>query len=108
MAQSKMPLVFGEPKIWAALLSQMYHVYATLEEVLAKASDPRVAALHRNFFCRMARADAFLCDVRSALRRCRALGALTHASGVSADRLPLAGRALASAASHRRLHKAPN
>jgi hypothetical protein len=103
-----MPLVFGEPKIWAALLSQMYHVYATLEEVLAKASDPRVAALHRNFFARMARADAFLCDVRPTLRRRLALGALTHASRTRADRLPLAGRAFASAASHRRLHKAPN
>jgi hypothetical protein len=68
-----MALVFSQPALWSALLSQFFHIYSTLEEALATAaaSDARLASLHRPFFSRLARSDAFLCDVRvAAAPRC--------------------------------------
>ena len=64
-----MVLAFSQPPLWSALLSQFFHVYTALETALveasAKAENPRVGALHRNFFARLARSDAFLADVRT-------------------------------------------
>ena len=61
-----MALVYSSPTLWSAQLSQFFHVYSALEDALAKgsASDARLAALHRQFFLRLARTEAFLCDVR--------------------------------------------
>ncbi len=64
--QSKAALAFSDPAVWAALLSQFWHVYLALEKALerAAATDARLGPLHRAFFARLARADAFLADVR--------------------------------------------
>ena len=66
LIRRKAPLAFSSKRVWAALLSQFYYVFRSLEAALESASsrDARVRRFHAPFFVQLARSDAFLADVR--------------------------------------------
>jgi hypothetical protein len=64
-AQSKSALAFSDPAVWHSLVSQFYHIFLQLETALAQAAakSQNVASVYP-LLQRLARADAFLSDVR--------------------------------------------